>query len=44
MLVYGAFRYFIAGPEGEFLLQVTPVPNTRCLARASDINQPVYEP
>ena len=28
----------------ESSLQVTPVPNTRCLARASDINQPVYEP
>ena len=28
----------------DFSLQVTPVPNTRCLARASDINQPVYEP
>ena len=35
--------YNTAGKE-EKRLQVTPVPNTRCLARASDINQPVYEP
>ena len=37
-------HFLLSSHISETLLQVTPVPNTRCLARASDINQPVYEP